>query len=253
MDDITILTLMAGRYDCLEPYLEALENMDYPKKNISIVWASNASSDMYHEVIAREAEKIVDKYKSVKVIRLPSHTSGRAFIENGTGHAEHGEVIASLYNEAIKHVTTKLVCFWEDDVIPPSHGLKRLLGSMGENTAVVGSLVFDRHCEQRAMAWNFKAVKKMEGNGAMRIDHIPEQVDKLWGVKRVGAVSQSFTVARRWLLDRINPPFQARTAMSTTAVGADLVFCMNLGLMGYDILLDCDVRCGHMNSKGEVI
>lgn len=255
-NDITILTLFAGRFNCLAPFLHGLDNLEYGKKNLHLVWCTNAEDQLFVEALQREFEKRKKFYKSANMYIIPLKASRRAFVERATGTSEHAEVMSKIYQFAYDKVKTRYFLCLEDDVMAPPHSINQLMKHMNDDVGVSGAVVMDRHKEQSVMVWDLKKVKVPRPEyGGYSIEFQPVELKKKWGAQSVGAVSTSCTIIDKEKADRLSrsePFFEPRSFFSTPMFGCDLVICMKMKYGGYDVIADYDVRPNHMDSNGTI-
>lgn len=251
MQRITIVTLFAGRYHTLEQYLEGLDNLDYPKKSIHLLWVTNSQKRMFLDILKQELERRKSDYASVRLKIVPIAETANAFVENGTGSIEHGDTIAALYNTAYQYIMTDYFLCLEDDIYAPSHTIKRFLKAMKPPVGYVTGVVFDRHKKQM-FGWNVVLVQRYLDKRVI-VDYVPTKILHQFGVRKIGVGGLACTMLCTSILNTLPKPlFQAKTPLSIELIGCDLVLCLKLMLAGYHCLLDFDVRAHHYDSQGNI-
>ena len=80
---ITIVTLMAGRFYCIDAYFHGLENIDYPKDQINLVFMTNSENADFKYLIERRINNLKG-YANQQLFTTDSvPPSSNAFVENG--------------------------------------------------------------------------------------------------------------------------------------------------------------------------
>ncbi len=73
--------------------------------------------------------------------------------------AEHARLVgyacAGIYNRFARLITSPLVCFLEDDIIPPLDALPRLIGALGPDTVSVSGACFQRNKNRSPIVWHW--------------------------------------------------------------------------------------------------
>jgi len=103
---------------CIEQVLTAIENENYPKHLIKIVFVDDYSTDGTYEIITNWALKAEKKgFYKVEVIRARTN-------------------IPQARNICVKNMEGKYMLFWDSDVIPPSELLREMIELMEHNSDV---------------------------------------------------------------------------------------------------------------------
>ncbi|MBI3320016.1 MAG: glycosyltransferase family 2 protein [Candidatus Omnitrophica bacterium] len=256
MKDLTILTLFGGRWHTLEPYLHGLLNLDWPVKGLKLLWYTNAEA-RFAECLNWQAQMLRKKGCKVRLIHdktLPP--AARVFHEGDQRTEEHLNTIAALYNAAWQYAETDDILFLEDDILTPSHALRRLTRVMNENpkAAIVASCVFDRHNEGVVFVWD---VVQVYSPGNPKPLHQLVQAGQPWGVRRVSAGGFSCTLIRKSRLPALlekKRPFKVRHGIDGKEHigGCDLSLCLEAEEYGGETYADFDVRALHIDSKGRI-
>jgi hypothetical protein len=253
--NITIVTLFGGRWHLLEPYLYSLDNLDYPKDKLSLVWLTNYDNGIFHDLLKREADKRKD-YKSVKleiVTDIPISEFAHKEINDEKTH-EHADAIARLYNRAFALVKDDYIFALEDDVVLQTYTLKKLLSHMKGNVVYACGAIFDRH-KEGLFAWDLRKVRQLatkdDGSVAIIDDYVGMPVGKAWGVRDVGASTLAISLIRTDALKLLgSKPFKSNHPASQTLIGCDIVMCLDFHIRNLDRIIDYDVRALHFDSHG---
>tara|TARA_Y100000310_G_scaffold345707_1_gene468575 strand:+ start:8576 stop:9379 length:804 start_codon:yes stop_codon:yes gene_type:complete len=257
--EITVLTLFAGRWHCLEAFLDGLDNLDYPKKKLHLVWFTNSDDNIFLECLEREGEKRFKDYASLQLIKAPIRPTSWAFKDQGTGYLEHANTIATLYNTAYQYVETDLLFFLEDDVLTPTHALRRFLKAYAENPlcAYISGIVFDRHNPGVYFVWDIDMAQTPRPDiKQYQHDYVLRPPRKCWGLQKIGAAGFSCTLVRTSILNRLKRPnlpiFHEKSPLSSTTGGSDICMGMELNFSGYEVYADYDVRAFHMDAESKL-
>ena len=229
--DITIVTLFGGRYNLLEPYLDSLDKIDYPKNKLHLLWITNCNDTVFKDVLERQFQKRSSLYKDKKIVFCSEIPSSPLVVEEGKGSEEHAEIVAALYNIAISHVKTPLFFSLEDDVGVPSFTLKELLKHHNNPNVVYScGAIFDRH-QGGLFAWNLKKVRRIVATDDMMTsveDYLGIDIDKPWGVQKVGASTLAVSLINTKAVKSIGEnPFKAKHTASIYLIGCDIVLCLD--------------------------
>lgn len=260
--EIAVISLFAGRYITFEPYLHYLDNLDYPKEKLHLVWYSNAKSRQFQFLLEHAREERLASYGSITLkfeTEIPESTM--AFEEGNLRYSkQHGDIIAGLYNEAWKLIPEGIeyVFFMEDDVLIPSHGLKRLLKTLqpDERVAEVAGVMFDRH-SPAIFNHNYLFYddeKSFRAGGQLK-RVMGQQPMHQWGIQRIPLNHLGVTLMRKSLIDQLPQPlFQTRhpNPIYKDIIGCDMVLGFKMVEAGMLALVDFDVRGLHMDSKGKI-
>lgn len=252
----TILTLFGGRWHTLEPFLHGLLNLDWPAKNFNLLWYTNAG-DRFAECLRWQQAMLKKKRYRVELIHDKSlPPAARVFHEGDQRTEEHLNTIAALYNAAWQYVKTDDVLLLEDDVLPPSHALRRLFTVLREHrkAAIAGSCVFDRHNPGVVFVWD---VVRVYSPGSPKPQYQLVQVGQPWGVRKASAVGFSCTLIRKSRLPMLlekRQPFKVRHGIEGKEHigGCDLTFCLEAEEYGGETYADFDVRGLHIDSQARI-
>ena len=126
---VTICIPTKNRAWFIGKVLHAIENIDYPKHLVKIVFVDDYSTDDTFEIISEWASNASKKYSmKVEVIRAKTN-------------------IPQARNICIEHLEGKYLLFWDSDIIPPSDLLKTMIEIMEQNLSigVIGAdYIYDR-------------------------------------------------------------------------------------------------------------
>jgi len=260
MKELTILTLFGGRWHTLEPYLHGLLNLDWPVKGLKLLWYTNAERS-FVECLRWHQGRL--KRKGYRIHLVPDPVlppSGYVFSEGADVRSfEHANTIAALYDAAWQHVETDDILALEDDVLIPSHALKRLARLLDEQpkASIAVACVFSRHPGNMLFVWQLASVPVYQ-NGSVNTRYELHPFHRPWGIQKVSAGGLSCTLIRRsrlpkalasnGLLFKAKNPFESQDLLN----GCDIVLCLENQRYGGEVWCDFDVRPLHIDSKGGV-
>ncbi len=253
---VTILTLFAGRWHALKPYLHGLMNLDWPTKELRLLWYTNAD-DPFAECLKWHKRHLQRKGYRIRIVHDKTvPPAARVFHEGDQRTEEHLNTIAVLYNAAWQYVQTDDVVALEDDVLIPSHALRRLTQAMKDHpkACMVASCVFDRHNPGVVFLWD---VVREYASGSPSPKCRLTQVGQPWGVRKVSAAGLSCTFIRRSrlpvLLER-ERPFKVRHGIEGKEHigGCDLSLCLEAEEYSGETYADFDIRPLHIDSRARI-
>lgn len=258
-DRITILTLFAGRWHTLEPFIHSLKSLDWPRKNIHLIWYTNASPG-FVDVLRMNAQILENDGFSVEIVHDKTvHAVYRVFHDGDQRSEGHLNIIAALYNAAWQYVKTSDVLLIEDDVIAPSHSIRRLIRAMDENknACLISSCVFDRHrSDGSVFTWDIvQAPVHLNGKMSMGYQLVP--VGQPWGVRKVSATGFACTLIRRSRLPiQLKQKYPFRVFSGIRGMkhisGTDITFCVLAQKYGKEVYADFDVRPLHIDAQARL-
>ena len=254
-NEITLVTLCAGRFYALEAYFWGLSIIDYPKDKIHLLFMSNSDNDDFIHLIERHIE-LLKGYASIRFIKTDIvKPSSNAFIENGVHTNQHAETIAKLYNEAYKYIDTEDFLFLEDDVIAPSNAISGLLPCFEEDVGYVCGTQMNRHGGVNAtlFMWDL-AYKRIYPDGDNCNDKTHQVVDirKPWGIREIGLGHFGLTMLKKSICEKLPKPTFKPFWSDGNLKGCDMVLCLELDKLGYKRMANFDVRGLHLDSTGKI-
>lgn len=249
-EKVTILTLLSGRWQTWDAYWHGIENLDWPKDRLEVIFYTNAT-DSFVRFLQNHLEKYLKMGWNIRLYRDESvGTSENAFIDRGKGQMDHAVIIASLYNSAVKCVRTRKVFFVEDDIYIPSHSLKRLMEDLSSHpeACYVAGVQFDRH-KSGMFLWDLH--KQPKGYAYRDYPVWTTSVPlKTWGVQKIGLGHLGCTLIDKSKVRNGHQSFFRPKVFQKGAdhfIGCDIVFCFENQGRCY---ADYDVRAMHYDAQG---
>ena len=247
---VDVVTLFSGRQYCFRRWFKSLLSLDYPRRNLRLIWYTNSRSRWFLARLRLAAW--VAHWRGFAAILLthdttlqPSRNSQREMIPGEAFPKDHCEVIAALYNRALER-TGRDVLFWEDDIVVEPDALMRLLADAREHAAgYLTAVVRDRHAAQYFL-WNLKTD---DGYAPLPVDEHEA------GAHPIGLGPLGFSFVTREAFDRLSRPIMKpympkEWDAETKLHGCDMVMCVEMERLGIKRLCDWSVRAKHYDSKG---
>jgi len=132
----------------------------------------------------------------------------------------------------VNHPRSTHILFWDDDVIPPSDGLKKL---WSHEKAIVSGLYF-----RKAVPY----FPEMSMWDAPRKGFVPLLYWEHGGLYKVDGIGMGWCLIRRDVFQKMEYPW-----FKFGELGEDYTFCMSAKKLGYDIWVDTSVECVHIADR----
>lgn len=116
---------------CIHRVLRAIEELEYPKRRIRLVFVDDYSTDGTFEILAEWKRKA---WRYHGIILIQERTN-----------------IPQARNLCVKHAEGKYLLFWDSDVIPPRGLFKRMI-DMAESRNGIGMIGADYSSERKTMS-----------------------------------------------------------------------------------------------------
>jgi len=263
---VTIVSLFSGRFGCLSHYLYGLENLDYPKDRLRIVWYCGG-----HEAFFNTLElcgKALEGYDDVQVYyddTIPM--SPLAFSEikpkdseeaRITGYILQLNTISAMYNAAWQYVDTDYVFSVEDDILLPTHTLKRFIGIMEihpKAAEVIGSIQC-RHFRNVIGLWDLREIPQLNKNGRIKMVKAIQPFSKPWGVQKIAGGNLGVTLFKRSRCPKVlkkKLPFRAtvKHRNMNKPYGVDILVSLDIIKNKKEVYGDFETRPYHIDSQGK--
>src|SRR3990167_1882842 len=241
--EVTIVTLICGRFHTLDPYFWQLSNLDYPKKKIHLVLYCSSLNPYFVKILDAKVKKVAKDYASMRLVHDVSIRPSRlSFNEKSEDVKLHLDNIPRLYKKAFSMVNTRYFFTFEDDQINPSHIIKRFLKVIQLNrVATVCGIAFDRHTKNSSpVAFDF-FINQIG-------DHIVGDFvrDRSFSLGPVGSAGFGATI---YDSERIkNIELTQSLDEAPDILGSDVTFGYQANKQGSLVMADWDVRSYHIDS-----
>lgn len=111
---ITIGIPIKNRAYVIRKVLKKIEELDYPKDRIEIIFVDDFSTDGTYEILCEWRERVKEKYYNITILRVKSN-------------------IPEARNIIVRYARGSYILFWDSDVIVPKNALKIALEMLKHN------------------------------------------------------------------------------------------------------------------------
>ena len=245
---IDIVSLFIGREHCLKQFLEGLENLDYPKDRINLIWHDTSHIKFFSNKLNKWLAENKNKYKSVTYIEC--NDKHYHFEESEAYGAMNA--ITKAYNHCRDYCSGDYFLALEDDTVSPSDGLKRLIkitqgdvkGSCGNNHYRPSISLF----KNQPIIWDFKNLETFPGEGIEKGWEARIRFTDGQGVEIIGSGHLGFTLIEgNWLKTH---PFKYKIDKIS---GCDTLLGYQMMLEGFKYAIDWDLRLKHYDIDGNYV
>jgi hypothetical protein len=228
----TIVTLLAGRESCLQPWLSWLEKEDVPTHTRLLVVDNSHNADFRQRVSLALA--CMAKFEAVEFRRcdLDLRDAGSRHGEWGRRHLH----VSRIYTEVLPSLATDFTLLLEDDVIPPSGAFRQLVDCINYwgNIAGVSGVYDSRHPGVIVGASH----GEYWANCYKRID-LPAT-----GMHDAGFIAGGFSLWRTGVILDALP--LAWDEWQGHLRGWDTLLSLRARQQGFRLQICCDIQCDHM-------
>lgn len=146
--------------------------------------------------------------------------------------------VCGIYAMILPQVTTEHVVLWEDDILPPPTGIKKLIAD-AVNAPVITSVVPFRKEQQTIPGIILLMLFYKEVPSAVTLQHIPKE-----GLDEIFYGGSAFSI---WETSVIQDtlPWQVTEEAHGTIPGWDEVVARQLAAEGKKTMVDLAIRCYH--------
>lgn len=241
------------RLDLLDRQLSALEGQQYDKGMIRLLWYDNANMPEMAQRIAAFAARNDGKYADVQRIvdTIPAVPDSVRF----SNVWKLTQRVRDIYTRCLSEVRTPLVLFWEDDIIPPADGIRKLVDGLWAMpladvkgtpiwplVAGISGAYRDR-INRAPLSFAFEKLHPLTNAFPDRLQFAAD------GVEQVLGVGHGFSLYKMGALRNI----ALRCPGPPSVRGVDVVMNQDLALQGQRVYIHNGVRCIHVAPTGEEI
>lgn len=134
---ITIGVPVKDEEHCIRYLLKSLENLDYPKERIKIVFVEGFSADGTYDILAEWVERARSRYYDVVLMRAKSN-------------------IPQARNICIRNMAGDYIFFWNADTLAPADSIKVTLEILSQSKALAAICISYTLVDPRDMkAWGW--------------------------------------------------------------------------------------------------
>ena len=238
-NNITLFCAFAGRFFCLEPILNGINDLDYPKEKLDLVMIDASSNPEFH---IKLLEWVKDKpYNSIKVIKYsikPVLGTEELF-----GNRNKMRNISRMYQDNKKYITNDLVFYIEDDVEVAPQSIKKLLPLLDDPLVVMAT--------GRVLSRFAKTVDGKVLSQAM----IYDEKEKTWLFFEAKEEGIEQAEVSTWGCSLAKNKFIQEICLFNGIYfdwGQDAIFGREMTKRGYKILIDHSIHCPHYDYTGRI-
>jgi len=266
--ELTIGTIWIGRHEKWLPTIfSCLENLDYPKHLIHLLWLDNSGKKDFSEKLqtwldAHDWEYLDVDYLKVDFPKYEVPEDVMVLDENARRQMEGKFItIANSYDYITPYIKYNFFSL-EDDILIPPLTLKILMPTFEQpDVGIVSGIVYFRHIAVQRVGidpsiWDLEYTKIFpEGDACLEAEVscriIKQEAD--W-IQQVGATHLGCTLIKKELLDKILArQSSCFIAQYKTLSGCDIVLGYYAKQLGYKVFVDWTVKAKHLTMRGEVI
>lgn len=239
MTTITIAAPIRDREWILPYYLKHLENIDYPKDRIELLFVINDNSDNSYQLLNDYKNRHIDSYKRIRLETYNRNVPGdnRETVARKKYIYDH---LSKLKNYIMSKVKTDFLLFIDSDILVPSDIITNLLKHRKD---IVSGLIWNGYLVSPEKPYLYPNVMKSIGKNLYshivnyRVKNI-EPSSCLTRVDLTGAVMLLSKAVYKSIRFGYHPQ------------GEDAHFCNMAQNKGFEIFCDLGVFCHHvMNEK----
>jgi hypothetical protein len=133
---IDVVSLFIGRMYCIDIFFKGLEELDYPKKRMNLIWHDTSHIKKFTHRLTDWLQQHGHEYNSTMIIDCPDPHFH--FEESGDAPPKAMWQITQAYNHCRNFCKSKYFLALEDDTVPPADGLRRLVSILETDKLVKG-------------------------------------------------------------------------------------------------------------------
>lgn len=222
-----IVTLLSGRSDCLEPWLNWIEHADLPPDS-SLYVCNNCADPAYHETLVQQLARA--RFRNVTVLRREGCLTHLARTQ-----IERHQKVASLYNDVLRRVKEDLVLTLEEDTLPPLDAVRKLHKLMAWFDPIGAVAAVYALPQDPAKVCGSICKDYWKSDQSLR--DFPDTLQE------AGFIPGGCTLFANWILRRCLP-LRARQE-NGALIGWDSLVSLAMRQAGYKLYLHGGVRCEH--------
>lgn len=251
---IDVVSLFIGRHYSVNQFIEGLENLDYPKLRMRLVWHDTSHDPKFSKILLDWIEKNRSQYLNINYIECSD--PHYHFEETGIypGNTENAmKTIKDGYNHALQFCTSDYMFALEDDVVGPSDGLKKLVDiTKGDIKASCGVTLYRPSIgifKSTPILWDIRVEETFPGEGievTARATMINERKES--GIEIIGSGHLGFTlIDGDWIREN-----KFHVVVNGIA-GCDTNIGLMLNKQGFKYAVDWSVKCKHYDIDGTFV
>jgi hypothetical protein len=256
MEQVTILSLFAGRVYCFWSYFNTLKLLNYPKGKIDLIWITNSTDQEFINALLAKKEEL-QGYNSIRIeVVKDKPPDNYAFkedyeLKDVKGGSNHAQIIADLYNLGFQYNQNEFIFLLEDDAICHPDTVKRLLQLIkGDKVGYATTSYKCRHTAKVSPSFAQHIIFNDQTIWA-QFENTKEYND----VQEIDYSGWVAAMTRKSVIEELPKPVcKTRGVIPGThlLLGPDVIFCGELRGLGYKCLCDFSFKTGHLDTKGYI-
>ncbi|MBT2759848.1 glycosyltransferase [Paenibacillus sp. ISL-20] len=239
MSTITIAAPIRDREWILPYYLKHIENIDYPKDKIELLFVINDSSDNTYHLLNDFKNTHINSYKKIRLDtynrNMPSDI--REIVSRKKYIFDH---LSKLKNYIMSKVKTDFLLFLDSDILVPSDIITNLLNHQKD---IVSGLIWNGYLVSPEKPYLYPNVMKLIENN--QYSHIVN-----YRIKNIDPSPHLINVDLTGAVILLSKKVYKSIKYGFHPQGEDAYFCKMAQNHGFDIYCDLGVFCHHiMNEK----
>lgn len=257
---ITLVTPFVGRWYSLAAYLASLEQLDYEKKEINIIFLVNTKDNIFVAALQNWITLNGAHWGPVKVLSsdLPVLFQNNDNVDNDTLRDNRAKLIASMHNlarEKALETTCDYIWFIEDDIAVPPDACKKHLALLKDKADVSSCFAVQRYTSQRfsrqPLAWHLEKKKTFGENDSCQECQLyahQAEIPLCEWIEKIDCATFASIMFKRKVLEEIVFQWSHKGL-----INHDIVLGYQLSEKGYNIYIDWSLKVKHIHYTGEIV
>ena len=229
---VTIGCPIRNREKYLPYYLKAIQELNYPSENISLIFVLNDSIDNTKQILYQFKDENSHKYSRIKIDNYDLNTpkdSRDSYTRNNFTYNS----LAKLRNYLLYNIKTDYFLSCDSDIMMKPDTLTKL---MSHQQDYVAGLIINGYEFDPADPYKYTNILRNSPKGYLHVQNIPD--NELIEVDFTGAIM---------LLSR--KAYKSGAQFAPHKLGEDLPFCQGINQHGMNIYCDTSARCTHLMTE----
>jgi hypothetical protein len=251
LQPVTILSAFdEGKTDLVDLYLEALNQLNYPKSLLNLVFYvdGNYEEKRPSGVIRNLIGYIACKGQQFNSVTIENAQTDSYWSEMPPGYYRWEGVsypisarVAGLYNRMVQHVRTPQFLIWETDTIPTdSDFLLKFQEQLEPQDGAISAHYICRRMN-KSLAWNISSL----------VPFIWEWAEPGQGLQRIDGVPHGLILFQSHILKKFR--FNVLANDPRDFRGPDLIMGRDFKRMGIPLKINWDITARHYNPDGSFL
>lgn len=246
--ELSMVSLFIGRDYSIDKYFQSIQELDYPKKKIHLIWHDTSHDEAFEKKLENWIIYHEREYASTQLIKCGDpHYHFEEFMWQAY------DKITDAYNHTRHYLKGDYMFCHEDDILAPPNSLRKLLQILynDPNVKAASSKNMFRPSTKvgnRPIAWNFKGAEVFPGESIREYtkESLAFSSDRNSGVEYIGSAHLGCTLLDgEWV--RQNAFY---TANKSSAMGCDAMIGMSMQEQGFRYAIDWGLKTTHVDVGG---